>query len=222
MTVPTKDELIALYRQRARNYDLTANFYYLIGFREWAYRRLAVGALELAPGDTVVELGCGTGLNFAMLRGAVGDAGTVIGVDMNDAMLARARERVRRRGWPNVELVQSDAARFAFPDGTRGVISTFAITLVPEFDEVIRAGVEALAPGGRFAILDFKRPDWPPLWLVQAMVAITAPFGVTLEMAERHPWESLERHSDRFRLEELYLGFAYVAVGETPSTRSTT
>lgn len=220
--LPTQDQLIDLYRRRARHYDLTANLYYLIGFREWAYRRRAVEALELATGDTVVEVGCGTGLNLSLLRRAVGAKGRVIGVDLNDAMLARARERVDREGWSNVELVRSDAARFAFPDAIRGVISTFAITLVPQFDEVIRRGVRALAPGGRFVILDFKRPAWPPLWLVKAMVAITAPFGVTLEMAERHPWESLERHSDRFRLEELYLGFAYVAVGETPSTRSTT
>lgn len=219
--LPTRSELIELYRKRARRYDLTANLYYLIGFREQAYRRKAVAALALAPGDTVVEVGCGTGLNFPLLRHAVGAGGRVIGVDLNDAMLARARERVRRAGWANVELVRSDAARFEFPPGLQGVVSTFALTLVPEYDTVIRRGLGALAPARRFVVLDFKRPEWPPLWLVKAMVALTAPFGVTLEMAERHPWESLERYAESFRMEELYLGFAYLARGEAPTREET-
>ena len=216
--LPTRDELVDLYRKRARRYDLTANLYYLIGFREWSYRKRAVEALELAAGDRVVEIGCGTGLNLPLLRRAVGSRGEVIAVDLNDAMLARARARVARKGWSNVELVQSDAARFAFPAGIRGVISTFAITLVPEYDEVIRQGVRALVPGGRFAILDFKRAEWAPLWLVKALVAITAPFGVSLEMAEHHPWESLDRHGERFRMRALYSGFAYLAVAEAASS----
>lgn len=57
----TRFELTALYRKRAKRYDWTANRYYLIGFREWAYRKKAVAALCLMRGDTVVEIGCGTG-----------------------------------------------------------------------------------------------------------------------------------------------------------------
>ena len=56
--------IIQTYRKRAARYDFTANLYYLFGYREWKYRRLAVEALELQPGDNVLELGCGTGLNF--------------------------------------------------------------------------------------------------------------------------------------------------------------
>lgn len=219
---PTKDELVALYRKRARNYDWTANLYYLIGFREWAYRRRAVAALRLRPGDTVVEMACGTGLNLPLLRSAVGAQGLVVGVDINDAMLARADARRRREGWTNVELVQSDAIEFDFPSDADGVISTFAITLVPEFDEIIRRGVAALAPGGRFVVLDFKGPAWPPPWLVKAFVSITEPFGVTLEMAARHPWESLERYAAEFGMEEIYFGFSYVAVGTAATLGATT
>ncbi len=163
MMSSSKDELIDLYRKRARNYDLTANLYYLIGFREWAYRRRAVEALCLERGDTVVEIACGTGLNFSLYQQVVGQEGKVIGVDINDAMLAQARQRVQSRGWTNIELVQSDAVAFEFPNKVDGIISTFAITLIPEFDDVIRKGAEALEPGGRFVVLDFKRPAWPPL-----------------------------------------------------------
>jgi demethylmenaquinone methyltransferase/2-methoxy-6-polyprenyl-1,4-benzoquinol methylase len=213
----TKAELVELYRRRARNYDWTANLYYLIGYREWAYRKRAVKALELEPGGTVVEIACGTGLNFGLYQGRVGPKGKVIGVDLNDAMLAQAAKRVKREGWANVELVQADAASYQFPEGVDAVISTFAITLVPEFDEVIRKGAKALAPGGRFAILDFKRPAWAPLWVVKAFVWVTAPFGMTLEVADRHAWEPLKESVEKFSMEELYLGFSYLVVGRSGS-----
>ena len=54
-----KNQIVALYRKRAANYDLSANLYYLIGFREFKYRKLAVQKLQLKQGSTVVEIGCG-------------------------------------------------------------------------------------------------------------------------------------------------------------------
>ncbi|MFQ5527859.1 MAG: class I SAM-dependent methyltransferase [Thermoanaerobaculia bacterium] len=216
----TRADLISLYRKRAGNYNFTANLYYLIGYREWAYRKRAVRALGLRPGDTVVEIACGTGLNFGLYQELVGPQGKVIGVDLNDAMLAEAAKRVERNGWRNTELIHADAARFQFPEGPNAVISTYAITLVAEFDEVIRSGCEALSPGGRFAILDFKRAEWAPQWLVRAFVGITALFGVTLDLVDRHPWESLERYLPGTRFDELYLGFSYLAVGAAQSSLS--
>ncbi len=206
--------LVNLYRRRARRYDLTANLYYLIGFRETAYRRAAVRALGLRPGDTVVEIGCGTGLNFPLLERVIGPTGTIVGVDVTDAMLDRAGDRVRREGWSNVDLVHEDAARFRFPANVAGVISTFALTLVPEYDRVIAAAAVTLAPGRRFVLLDLKRTSRAPEALVRFMVWLTRPFGVTLDIADRHPWESLARHLRLRSFEELYFGFAYLAVGE--------
>ncbi len=222
MHVATKSELVDLYRRRARNYDLTANLYYLIGYREWAYRKRAAEALELGLADTVVEIGCGTGLNFGLYQSRIGPDGRVIGIDLNDAMLAKAAERVEREGWKNVELVHADAASYRFPEGVDAVLSTFAITLVPEFDEVISNAARALRPGGCLAVLDFKRADWAPLWLVRAFAALTAPFGVSLDLAERHPWESVERYLPGSSVSELYFGFSYLAVGQAPSGESVT
>lgn len=209
----TPTQVVDLYGRRASWYDLTANLYYLIGFREQAYRKRAIDSLGLRPGDTVVEIGCGTGLNFPVLQRAVGPTGRIIGVDLTDAMLAKAESRVRREGWANVQLVRCDAASYAHPSPVDGVLSTFALTLVPEFDAVIERGVAALAPAGRFVILDFKLPDRAPAWLTRLGVWITRPFGVTLDLADRHPWESLGRYADAWTIEELYWGFAYVATG---------
>lgn len=210
----TRDQIRDLYRKRSDNYDLSANLYYLIGFRESKYRKMAVSDLRLRAGDTVVEIGCGTGLNFKHLLGSIGSTGRLIGVDLTDAMLEKARERAERNGWKNVELVQSDAAIYPFPADVDAVISTFALTLVPEYEAVIERASSALSQQGRFVILDLKKPDKWPLWLVRLGVLITKPFGVSLDLMERKPWQALRKYFSNASMKELYGGFAYIAVGE--------
>jgi ubiquinone/menaquinone biosynthesis C-methylase UbiE len=163
----------------------------------------------------VIDVGCGTGLNFPLLQQAVGPTGRIVGVDLTDAMLDRARERVAAQRWDNVELVQSDAAEFSFSQGVSGIISAFALTLVPEFDDVIRNGSAALLPGKRWVILDFKLPNNWLAWLAPLLVPLlTRPFGGTLDMAERHPWASMQKYLNTVTVSERFLGFAYIATGE--------
>lgn len=210
----SKKHIAELYQKRAGLYDFSANFYYLIGIREFAYRRIAVEALNLQSGDTVAEIGCGTGLNFRFLRDRVGAEGKIIGVDLTTEMLSAAGRRIERNHWTNIELVQCDAGAYAFPENIDGIVSTFAITLVEEYDEIIRRGAAALAPGKRMAVLDFKLPVNWPMWLVKFFVILTRPFGVTLDLAERHPWESVERHLDLKEFNSFYFGAIYMSAGE--------
>lgn len=215
---PGSASLISLYRKRAKRYDRSALFLYLAGFRHWAYRKRAIQSLVLNDGDTVVDLSCGTGLNFSLLQEHVGPSGRIIGVDLTDAMLNEANARVAAHGWSNVELVKSDAADYVFPRDVDRIISTFALTLVPEFDEVIRNGALALPPGGRFVILDFKRPSG---WLMNQAAPLlakllTGPFGGTIEMASRKPWQSLDKYLNRVEFTNLYFGGAYIAAVEKP------
>ncbi|MEW6721936.1 MAG: methyltransferase domain-containing protein [Candidatus Micrarchaeota archaeon] len=211
-----KDQ-VKIYSGLARNYDIDEKLLLLAGLRLGHYRRLAAGELRLRPGATVIDLGCGTGLNFPMLEQAVGPRGRIIGVDITKAMLGEAEKRVRRNGWKNVELVRSDMAGYEFPEAD-GILSTCAITLVPEYDDVIRKGSQALKPGGRFVILDFKKPEWPG-WLVGlAARLLVEPFGGDIGMASRHPWESLGRHLRLKAFREFYFGGMYIATGEKPRT----
>ena len=210
----TKSQIRDLYKKRAANYDVLANLYYLIGFRENKYRKIAVEKLDLEQGDTVVEIGCGTGLNLRFLRNAVGEEGKIIGVDLTEEMLLKARERSEAKGWHNIKLVYVDAANYEFPHKTNGVLSTFALTLIPEYEEVISRASLTLNSQGKMVVFDLKKPDQWPFWLVQLGVLITKPFGVTLDLSERKPWEAMSKYFAKVTMHELYGGFAYIAVGE--------
>jgi len=209
-----KSQIRDLYKKRAANYDGSANLYYLIGFRENIYRKIAVEKVGLKRGDKVLEFGCGTGLNFRFLRDAVGEEGRIIGVDLTKEMLLKAKERSEAKGWHNIELVHVDAANYQFPQKINGILSTFALTLVPEYEEVISRASLALNPHDKLVVADLKRPDQWPLWLVKLGVLITKPFGVTLDLSERKPWEAMSKHFAKVTMHELYRGFAYIAVGE--------
>lgn len=210
----TKDKLQNLYRQRAGNYDLSANLYYLIGFRESKYRKLAISKLSLSEGNTVVEIGCGTGLNFEYVLNYIGVQGKLIGVDLTDAMLEKAKQRVNKNNWSNVELIKKDAAEYTFPKNINAAYSTFALTLVPEYEEIISNIEKSLQVGGKLVILDLKKPGKWPLWLVKLGVMITRPFGVSLDLANRKLWEVMEKYFANVEVQEVYGGFAYIAVGE--------
>jgi ubiquinone/menaquinone biosynthesis C-methylase UbiE len=212
-----KNETRELYRQRARRYDLAVKIYPLFGFDVERYRQDTVAALSLSPGDTVVELGCGTGLNFKYLQDKIGPQGKIIGVDLTNAMLAVARDRVVREGWSNVELIQADVSRWSMPQGVAGFFSTLALTLVPEYDLVIEHASHALRPGGRLAVLDMKEPANWPHWLVRFFAWLNKPFGVSLELADRHPWESIRQYLTEVEFREYYFGALYLSVGEKAS-----
>ena len=129
-------------------------------------------------------------------------------------MLKQADDRIRQNSWTNVELVRQDAATYTFPHQVDGILSTFALTLIPEYDGIVKNGLAALGSKRRFAVLDFKEPAHWPSWLIQFFVTITRPFGVSLDLTEHHPWESIARYADSVEFRELYFGAVYLCVGE--------
>ena len=220
-----REHLIETYRKKAKHYDVTARLSPVPGYPERAQRRRAVRALGLHPGDSVVDVACGTGLNFPLIEEAIGPDGRIVGVDLTDAMLAQAERRIAKRGWCNVSLVQADAAVFDFPAGVDAILSTYALTQVPECAAVIAHGAAALSAGGRWVVLDVKVPANAPRWLTQLGAAVVRPFASIDEWVLRRPWDEI-RTAMREELAdvswtELFFGTAFLAVGVRDPSRST-
>ena len=204
-----------LYDRLAPVYDAVAAAYDLLGSGRFHQR--AVEALNLRPGDTAVDLACGTGVNLPHLAEAVGETGRVVAVDLSPGMLAQARQRVEASGWRNVELVEADVRDFMFPEPVHGVVSTFGLEMVPEHEDVIARAVAALAPGKRIAVGGLRHPERWPEWAVQLGALVNRPFGVSRAYEEVQPWHSVFAHTQRVSYDEFLLGAAYLAVGETPA-----
>jgi len=155
----SKNKVLDAYRKYAENYDLAVKFYRILGLKIGKYRKMTVNALELSKGDTVVELGCGTGLNFPLILEKIGPEGKLIGVDLTDKMLDQTRKRVTENGWKNIELVQSDFTEYQFPDGLDGIFATGALQYSLQYDQIIKRGYDALKSGKNFVVFDFKMPQ---------------------------------------------------------------
>ena len=109
---------------------------------------------KLNPGETVVDLGCGGGIDVLLSARRVGPAGKVYGLDMTDDMLALARENQRKAGVENVEFLQGEIEHIPLPDNSVDVIvSNCVINLSGDKDQVLREASGSKA-GGRFAVSD--------------------------------------------------------------------
>lgn len=113
-------------------------------------------AIDRIPaGSVVVDIGCGAGTDLLLAARRVGAHGRAIGVDMTEAMRARAVEGARTCGFTNVEIVDGDATRLGVADGSVDVvISNGVLNLVPDKRRAVAEMARALKPGGRVQIAD--------------------------------------------------------------------
>lgn len=196
------------YRRLSRFYDLLAVPWFTNGVRREAVRRL-----RLRPGDSVMDLGCGTGLNFPMLVKAVGPTGRVVGVDLSKDQLGQAAQRVDWAGWANVSLVQANAEELDLGEAFDGIISTYTHDIMTSPKAVDLAATH-LRPGGRFVSLGFCRPTGWRSPLNVAFEGFYRLFSVPINWDEEtssQPWGYLEQRLGQVKVKQRFLGVWYRA-----------
>jgi ubiquinone/menaquinone biosynthesis C-methylase UbiE len=127
------------------------------------YRHQAIKTLNLTSGAHVLDLACGTGLNFKQLQAAVGKTGSITGVDISPVSLQVATERTLQNGWSNIELINTAIADFHPPALFDAALCSFAMCIIPDYQGAIDTLFAALKPGGRLTILCMK-PSSHPLY----------------------------------------------------------
>jgi ubiquinone/menaquinone biosynthesis C-methylase UbiE len=135
----------------------------------------------MQPGETVLDLGSGAGFDCLLAARKVGPTGRVIGVDMTDAMLEKARANVEKTGLANVEFRKGEIESLPIEDSSIDVvISNCVLNLVPDKDRAFREMYRVLKPGGRLAVSDMAWQSEPAASLRKDMEALVGCIGGAL------------------------------------------
>ena len=169
VTAVENDFVESVYEKIAYVYDLT------FGPTLHPGRLVALEGMGLKPGDRILEVGVGTGINAPLYPRNC----HVTGIDFSAKMLEKARERVERKGLRNVSLMEMDAANLSFPDNSFDVVyAPYVISVVSDPVQVVREMRRVCRPGGKFIVLNhFKSPNALVAKVEQAISPFTVHIG---------------------------------------------
>jgi len=162
VTVVENDFVARVYENIAWGYDL------VFGPTLHPGRVDAIKRMGIKPGDRVLEVGVGTGINVDLYPTDC----AVTGIDLSSSMLEKARERVARKGVRNVRLLQMDAANLKFADDSFDIVyAPYVISVVPDPVAVTREMRRVCRPGGRIVILNHFRSSNPLMARIERMIS---------------------------------------------------
>jgi demethylmenaquinone methyltransferase/2-methoxy-6-polyprenyl-1,4-benzoquinol methylase len=178
------------------------------------YRRQAVARLAPRPGEVILDVGCGTGLNFAAIQEAIGPSGRLIGIELSPRMLDVARARIGHHGWTNVRLVEADVAE-------ADAALLCAVHDVMRSPAALANVLQHLRPGARIVA---GGPKWAP-WRHSDGLSVNFSTWkmnrdcVTTFEGFSRPWSHLQRFVQDLIVDEVFHGGGYVASGVRPPRR---
>jgi demethylmenaquinone methyltransferase/2-methoxy-6-polyprenyl-1,4-benzoquinol methylase len=201
---PDPSAALAQYRGRADHYDLE-----LAPFEP--VRQEAIDRLALHPGDTVFDVGCGTGLSFAPLKERIGARGHIVGIEPSPEMLAQARKRIARRHWAGIELLQSGAAAAPLTGSADALLFHFTHDVLQD-SAAIDHLLAHLRPGGRVVAAGLQ---WAPFWFVPMNLYVfgAALYSVTCLAGLDRPWARLAERLRDVQVCTVGAGGLYIASG---------
>lgn len=202
---PDRSAALALYRRRAGVYDLELALFEPI-------RRQAIERLALRRGETVLDVGCGTGLSLALLREGVGATGRIIGIEQSPEMIAQARERVAQQRWRNVTLLCAPVECAAIPAPAHAALFHFTHDILRR-REALAQVVAHLAPGARVVASGLK---WTRGWAAPANLLVwpAALHSVTSLEGLHRPWSRLAAFAGPLDVQTALFGTVYIASGQ--------
>jgi demethylmenaquinone methyltransferase/2-methoxy-6-polyprenyl-1,4-benzoquinol methylase len=177
-------------------------------------RRQAVARLRLEPGDVVLDVGCGTGLSFPLIRARIGSDGQLVGIELSPDMMAKARERVESSGWQNVTLIESAVEEAHIPVQVDAILFHFTHDILRSL-KALENVFQHVKRGGRVAAAGTK---WAPWWAFPVNLYvwyIARQYVTTLEGLGR-PWSHLVRFVPDLQVEPVLFYGGYIAWGTVP------
>lgn len=195
---------IERYRSKAAGYDASAEF-------TMPLRRRTIALLQLQPGQTVLDVGAGTGLSYALLRDAVGDNGRVLAFEQSPEMFALAHQRAQAERWANVWHANQPAETVQLPALADAVLFNYTHDIC-RTPEALANILRQVKPGARVAMAGIKFFPW---W--------TGPLNIVAWLKNRpynakaadlwEPWSHVAARCDHFQWNSTQWGMGYTASG---------